>query len=549
MIRAGAAHSFFNQGLDNAPRTALFRSGANDPDEKVRAEAWASLGDATEMPAIRDAMIAVLNDESRTAEERGGAAVGLYAVADRDDVRKGLEALYEQGGRSRVRALEAMWRSLWQPYAKYFAHIWIETEPGFIAARSARSRLFPAHRYADKIASYFDRDEPLDELRDDALFAYALAMPGETTRGRIKAMLRKIDALAHLNEPETELVKFALDERLRLHGLAPVFEAEQEDEHGHEHDAPVSPEPEKPALHPSQEAMKAGRNDPCPCGSRQEIQEVPRAASKMNLAVPPSKPVAPPAARRRQRDRAGGLEHDRHRHLHHHRISGRRSGLAQPGALDLGGGRGMRAVRRHLLFRARHQHAQFRRRIRLPYASLRPHLGIHDRLGLLFRGFFRSDRGLRAGVLRLSGAIFPGAAQENAHVLFGLGRLEIHLRRAQVAACLLVLLFTIINIFGSPARGASAERSYRSENPDSGLLHRPGVHDGQRELAHFSMPAVRTSTIPLPAQFVVSLFFIYFAYSGWNAATYVAEELKQPSRTLPVALAAGTILVAALYVG
>ncbi len=53
----------------------------------------------------------------------------------------------------------------------------------------------------------------------------------------------------------------------------------------------------------------------------------------------------------------------------------------------------------------------------------------------------------------------------------------------------------------------------------------------------------------IPTQFVLSLFFIYLAYSGWNAATYVAEELKQPARTLPLALTAGTILVAALYVG
>ena len=53
----------------------------------------------------------------------------------------------------------------------------------------------------------------------------------------------------------------------------------------------------------------------------------------------------------------------------------------------------------------------------------------------------------------------------------------------------------------------------------------------------------------LPAQFAISLFFIYVSYSGWNAATYVAEELKNPARTLPVALALGTTLVAAIYVG
>jgi APA family basic amino acid/polyamine antiporter len=38
-------------------------------------------------------------------------------------------------------------------------------------------------------------------------------------------------------------------------------------------------------------------------------------------------------------------------------------------------------------------------------------------------------------------------------------------------------------------------------------------------------------------------------YSGWNAATYVAEELRRPERTLPAALGAGTALVAALYLG
>ncbi len=38
-----------------------------------------------------------------------------------------------------------------------------------------------------------------------------------------------------------------------------------------------------------------------------------------------------------------------------------------------------------------------------------------------------------------------------------------------------------------------------------------------------------------------------FAYSGWNAATYVAEEMKTPERTLPRALISGTLLVGAFY--
>ena len=57
----------------------------------------------------------------------------------------------------------------------------------------------------------------------------------------------------------------------------------------------------------------------------------------------------------------------------------------------------------------------------------------------------------------------------------------------------------------------------------------------------------RTSTSPLLQQFAVSLFWVMFGYSGWNAATYVAEELREPQRTLPRALIVGTVAVALMY--
>jgi len=283
-VRAGAAHTFFNQDLDKPSRDALFALASGDPDASVRGQAWASLGDATsaetiETTRIRDAMIAALNDESKSIEERGGAGVGLYGVADRTDVRKGLEALYALGGKARVKALEAMWRSLYEPYAKFFPEhldgIKDDSKPEnqveLLRHALRGAGYFRLTRYTEKIGGFFDRPEPYDDLRDDALFAYALAMPGETTRGRIKGMLRKIDSIAHLSQSETELVMFALDERLRLHGLAPVFEAEQADAHDHQHDAPSSPGPEPPAapLH----STKPGRNDPCPCGSGKKYKK------------------------------------------------------------------------------------------------------------------------------------------------------------------------------------------------------------------------------------------------------------------------------------
>jgi APA family basic amino acid/polyamine antiporter len=42
---------------------------------------------------------------------------------------------------------------------------------------------------------------------------------------------------------------------------------------------------------------------------------------------------------------------------------------------------------------------------------------------------------------------------------------------------------------------------------------------------------------------------IFFTYSGWNAAAYVAGEFRDPRRNIPRALIAGTLIVTVLYVG
>lgn len=47
--------------------------------------------------------------------------------------------------------------------------------------------------------------------------------------------------------------------------------------------------------------------------------------------------------------------------------------------------------------------------------------------------------------------------------------------------------------------------------------------------------------------FAVSLIFVSFAYSGWNAASYMGSEICQPERNLPLALILGTLLVSILY--
>jgi hypothetical protein len=259
-IRAAAAHSFFNHELDPKAKAALFRSAQSDPDAKVRGRAWESLADVTEDAAVRNAMLTVLTDPSRDIAERGGAAVGLYAVADRDDVRAAIETLYaEEVPAARAKALEAMWRSLWKPYARFFPQHLGDKNKAIVREALRGAGYFQLTSHADKIASYFDREGDFEDLREDALFAYALAMPCETTRGRIRGLLRKLDTIANLSSSEADLVMFALDERLRLAGLDPVFAA----------DATEEEEPAAAAVPPG----KPGRNDPCPCGSGKKYKK------------------------------------------------------------------------------------------------------------------------------------------------------------------------------------------------------------------------------------------------------------------------------------
>lgn len=48
--------------------------------------------------------------------------------------------------------------------------------------------------------------------------------------------------------------------------------------------------------------------------------------------------------------------------------------------------------------------------------------------------------------------------------------------------------------------------------------------------------------------FAVSLMFVLYSYSGWNAAAYIMGEVREPQRTVPRALLLATGLVTLLYV-
>jgi APA family basic amino acid/polyamine antiporter len=75
-----------------------------------------------------------------------------------------------------------------------------------------------------------------------------------------------------------------------------------------------------------------------------------------------------------------------------------------------------------------------------------------------------------------------------------------------------------------------------------------GMVVGEGQPLSFLPDATSWRALLSPA-FAVSLVYVSYAYSGWNAAVYVTGEIENPKRNLSRILLAGTSVVLLLYVG
>jgi len=76
------------------------------------------------------------------------------------------------------------------------------------------------------------------------------------------------------------------------------------------------------------------------------------------------------------------------------------------------------------------------------------------------------------------------------------------------------------------------------------LLVAVGLGLGRGSFANFQQASAGASF-----NWSVAFIIVMFSYSGWNAASYVAEEIRDPGRNVPKALAIGTVVVVLLYLG
>ena len=254
-LRADVALSYQGAELSDAARARLIQVAKTDPDPKVRGACWEALGEIGDEPELSQAMLKVLGNAHAAIEERAGAAIGLAEQSDNPVVYQAILKLYEDPA-SRAKALKAMARSFDKRFSAYPARHLDDPDSAVKTQAIWGVGYLNLSSEAPRLAGHFDDDE----FRTDALFAYALSIPGETSPGRIRALMAKVEkAAGGFREDEEDLVRIALDQRLMLHGKAPVFFPD-EDEAGEEAGPVIA-------------APQPGRNDLCSCGSGKKYKK------------------------------------------------------------------------------------------------------------------------------------------------------------------------------------------------------------------------------------------------------------------------------------
>lgn len=217
-----AAATLYRENLQSSQVRKLFEKAKVEQSEQVRAHLWQALESALDQDGIAGEMIRRIEDPSTPDVERCGLAVGLAAVADRPSVRNAIETLYRNSS-TRLKALEAMWRSQLPEYAARFpAHI----EDENLEIRRVALRGAAVHG----LTSELGRIRKLlsdEDLREDALFAYAMLAPAKNSPAYLRTLYDRIaKESGGLDGEEDHVVRIALDQRLQAAGRDPVFIAE-----------------------------------------------------------------------------------------------------------------------------------------------------------------------------------------------------------------------------------------------------------------------------------------------------------------------------------
>jgi basic amino acid/polyamine antiporter, APA family len=146
------------------------------------------------------------------------------------------------------------------------------------------------------------------------------------------------------------------------------------------------------------------------------------------------------------------------------------------------------------------------------------------------------------------GNIIPAISQQ--HVIFSLAGYPF--TRAHAVGLLLIAILTCVNVFGL-RRGALLQNiSTWTKFTAMAVFVVLGFAIGKGHWSNFSAQGAGGLSMGLsPGQLVsafgVGLIAVFWAYDGWVYVTWVAGEVKDPRRNVPLAMVLGVLAVGAIY--
>lgn len=219
-LRADCATSFIDREVQEEVAPLLIRMAESDPNVGVRAVACAALTAQADDEKVFALLRGKIMDKSVPAPERCGALIGISSRLKEVPELKGCLDEFYANPATKARAIEAMWRSMDRSYAPIYRQHLDDADIDVRRQAIKGAGFAEVSSEAPKLVELF-MDE---EFRLDALFSYALCVPVKMERGSMPPLLRRIEEIAGgLSEHEGEVVETALDTRLMLHGLEPVF--------------------------------------------------------------------------------------------------------------------------------------------------------------------------------------------------------------------------------------------------------------------------------------------------------------------------------------
>jgi hypothetical protein len=208
----------------------LIALATNPGSIPVRAGAFRALARLNQIEEVRVIAEATLNDTVNPAPIRAASLITLLPDSIAPSSLRVFVEEFLANPESRADAVHAMWRSREASYTTRFGSFLDDPD---LAVR--RQAIRGAGVCGDVTAIGRLRDLMMDEdVRKDAIFAYAMAVPSDISPSRVRSLYTRIEKEAGgLNRDEATSVGIALDMRLEAEGKDPVFfSAEEDDETG-----------------------------------------------------------------------------------------------------------------------------------------------------------------------------------------------------------------------------------------------------------------------------------------------------------------------------